>query len=137
MTCVRCGGPDSSQYMCELAGKLCIRCIVLELLWLRKLNGVRWKNIGLGAIPEGSVHITVEQFTFMCDTGFLDSFDGHGFMATADEMSDVPAVPKATINPAFSHVVWFHNKVKVSKKTSKEILGSAFNVETLNKDSIN
>ena len=138
MACVRCGSDlESILKFSTFSGGLCFFCVLDELHALRKLKENHWRKHRLRPIPEDGVHITVEQFAFMCDTGFLDSHDGSGFMATKIRMSDVPAIPNTAIDPAFSHVVWFHNKVKVSKKTSKEILGSAFNVETLNKDSIN
>ena len=138
MACVRCGTElERVLVFHTFSDNLCFFCVLDELHALRKLKEDHWGEHKLRPIPDDGIHITVEQFLFMSSTGFLDSHDGSGFMATKLRMSDMPAIPGSDVVGAFSHVVWFHNKVKVSKKTSKEILDNTSNVETLNKDSIN
>ena len=137
MTCVRCGHPYTSEYIYGFGEKLCFRCVIAELRALREFKAKHASEPTMSPIPRNGSHMTTDQFALMSRTGFLFACDGHGFMATKYEMSDVPAVPCEAMDKRFSHVVWIRGRVRITKKTSKEILDNTSNVETLNKDSIN
>lgn len=65
------------------------------------------------SIPEYGDLMTVREFQEgVASTCFTD-YDGHGYLATETEMSDIklyPSISYAIIssNPQFTHVVWFN-----------------------------
>lgn len=69
-------------------------------------NKIIWEPI-----PEYGDHMTVEEFRISIECGLFIDWDGHGYYATATEMSNVVVSPSTfaeTHKPEYTHVVWFN-----------------------------
>lgn len=66
------------------------------------------------AIPDYGVHMSLKEFIDGVESSCLTDYDGHGYLATSTEMSDV-VVPfrvhrlkQLRQEGAYTHVVWFN-----------------------------
>jgi hypothetical protein len=63
-------------------------------------------------LPDYGDHMTLQEFIDACKSGCFIDYDGHGYYATATEMSDVLAQPSAIVHGQirtdFTHVMWFN-----------------------------
>jgi len=63
-------------------------------------------------IPDYSDHMLLDEFIKAVKEGCFIDWDGSGYYATENEMSDKPAIPsgiaKGIVDHTFTHVVWFN-----------------------------
>ena len=57
-------------------------------------------------------HIKIETFIEWCESGFVTSYDGDGFYATEDEVSDLAVstwgIKNGLVRSDFSYVCWYN-----------------------------
>lgn len=65
-------------------------------------------------IPDFGDKMTLEDFIESCENGMFIDYDGSGYYATEDKMSNFPICPSDVIDDeviegyGFTHVVWFN-----------------------------
>ena len=68
--------------------------------------------VKFGKIPEYGDKMTLKEFIEAVDCGMFIDYDGHGYYATENEMTDIAVLPSMIINKnideRWSHVVWFN-----------------------------
>jgi hypothetical protein len=70
------------------------------------------KELRMKPIEEDDDKFTLEEFKECVRDGFLIDYDGFGYLATENEMSNITVYPSGLwsmqIDPKFTHVVWFN-----------------------------
>ena len=82
------------------------------LMWKNSLRNHR-DRFKMEAIPTYGDHMSYDKWILCVKAGGFVDYDGHGYLATETEMSNVQIWPslikKANFNSlGFTHVVWFN-----------------------------
>jgi len=86
--------------------------IVNEHLVNPEVNYELGRSANMASIPEHAEHMTIDEWLHACVMGNLIDYDGYGFYATEDGMSDILVRPSdvqdGNIQEGWTHIVWLN-----------------------------
>jgi hypothetical protein len=77
-----------------------------------KLGDLINGDVKLSPIPKYGWHISIEEFISNVEDRNLIDYDGWGYYATKDQMTNITVIPsqikRGEINKKYTHVVWMN-----------------------------
>lgn len=88
------------------------RKIINEHLVHPEVNYELGRSANLASIPEHADHMTIDEWLHAVEQGYFIDYDGYGFYATEDGMSDVLIRPSdvqyKNLQEGWTHIVWLN-----------------------------